>query len=203
MAVAVGNMNLSARGDVRRANNLIQICYMVKEISLTGCDDVCVVQRMRNKTSTKEPQHVGNNAMSLKLLFDVSDSILDSILGHVDDLGWQDCMWNEDNLANKKIFPGHQYSAMSKKWGQRIKATEQQMGILLYRMQTLHAAAPKFLRHKATGAIVEDHAERAACVIAVAAEARHAAPISEEMMRNLCSLGRTVMGRSTSKWRRH
>ena len=54
------------------------------------------------------------------------------------------------------------------------------MGILLYRTQTLHAAAPTVLRHKATGALWEEQPERAACVIAVAAEARHEAPISEE-----------------------
>ena len=173
MAAAIGHMKLSARGDVRRANNLIQICYMVKELSLSGCVDISDFQRAWNKTTTKEHQIVGKQAMPLKLLFDVSDSILHSILGHVDDLGWQDCMWNEDNLANQPIFPGHQYSAKSKMWGQRIKVTEQSMGIFLYRMQTLHAAAPKFLRHKGTGALLEEHAERAACVMAVASEAHH------------------------------
>ena len=45
MATALVNMKLSARGDVRRANNLIQICYMVKELSLSGYVDIRAFQR--------------------------------------------------------------------------------------------------------------------------------------------------------------
>ena len=53
-------------------------------------------------------------------------------------------MWNADNIANKKIYPGHQYNAKSKKWGPWIKATVQSMGICPFRIQTLHAALQSF-----------------------------------------------------------
>ena len=40
------------------------------------------------------------------------------IMNNVGTLGWENCPWSNDNLAEKKLFPPHQFRAASnnKKW---------------------------------------------------------------------------------------
>ena len=37
---------------------------------------------------------------------------MDSILTHVGLLGWGSCVWTEENLASKRLFPGHAFSSI-------------------------------------------------------------------------------------------
>ena len=115
LAAAMSNMKISSRGDVRRSNNIIEICVMIKEM---GSVDVGLFQRTWNKQSAREHQIIGRKASALNNIFDLGPEIVDSILGHVNLLGWQDAVWSDDNLAGKKIYPRYQFPSKSKKWTQ-------------------------------------------------------------------------------------
>ena len=56
--------------------------------------------------ATKQHQFTGKRAVALKLLLDCAPrKALDSILEHVGSLGWGGCVWTEEALANKKVYP--------------------------------------------------------------------------------------------------
>ena len=69
---------------MRRANNIIEICVMIKEI---GSPDVALFQRTCNKQSAREHHIIGRKVSALKNIFDLGPEIVDSILGHVNLLG--------------------------------------------------------------------------------------------------------------------
>ena len=37
--------------------------------------------------------------------------VLSSILAHVGELGWTNCVWGDENLATKKLYPNFQFTA--------------------------------------------------------------------------------------------
>ena len=105
LQAAMANMKMSARGDMRRANNVIQIAMMVKELNLPDCGTFV---RTWNKQSTREHQLVGRKAVSMKFMFDLAPrTVLDKILEHVEEVGWDKCAWTDDTLACKKMYPGN------------------------------------------------------------------------------------------------
>ena len=65
--------------------------------------------------------------------------MLTSIVEFVSREGWEECCWTDDALAFKKIYPGHQFNAKSKKWSQRIKVSDDSMEMMINRGQTRQA----------------------------------------------------------------
>ena len=165
MAAARSNMKMSSRGDVRRANNIIEICVMIKEM---GSVDVGLFQRTWNKQSAREHQIIGRKASALKNIFDLGPEIVDSILGHVNLLGWQDAVWSDDNIAGKKIYPRYQFPSKSKNWSPRVRTLEESMLIMKQRVNTVHERLPHYMRKKMELSKLEEMAEQAEAEINLA-----------------------------------
>jgi hypothetical protein len=128
--------------------------------------------------STKQHQLVGKRAVALKLLLDVAPpAALESILEHVGELGWGNCVWSEDVLASKRIYPGFQYAAKARQWVPRIKTTEESFNLMIKRAQNAFEKTTPNLRWKLTPANAEALAERAAACLSLAGELQLQVPI--------------------------
>ena len=153
---------------------------MIKEI---GSVDVGLFQRTWNKQSAREHQIIGRKASALKNIFDLGPEIVDSILGHVNLLGWQDAVWSDDNLASKKICPRYQFPSKSKIWTTRVRTSEESMLIMIKRVNNVHERLPQYMRKKMELSKLEEMAERAAAVINLANEALLEAPIQQDQVK--------------------
>lgn len=70
---ALMNMKMSASGSVRKAVNLIQCVYMLKNLMrVAGLHDTATFIKRWNNMTTKSFQIAGRKSMSLKQLFDVT-----------------------------------------------------------------------------------------------------------------------------------
>lgn len=131
--------------------------------------------------TTKQHQLVGKRAVAIKLLFDVAPRAgLDSILDHVGSMGWDSCVWTEDTLASKKIYPNHQFASKSKKWTSRVKTSEESFLLMIDRAQNVHEMSNPNLKFKLTPVNAEALAERAAACLAMARELQLQVPIQEQ-----------------------
>ena len=165
---ALLNMKLSLRGSLRKACNVVQICEMIRRLRSDGETFAKFIQRW-NSSSARAYQLAGRKSQSLKLLFEntseargfltiiiifklilqqLAQDTLDLILDHVNTLGWDHCVYSEDNLASKRIYVGYQFPAKSKRWQQRLKVTELSMLTMTSRVQFLQETAADYCRRK-------------------------------------------------------
>ena len=103
-----------------------------------------------------------------------------SILLHVGRLGWDKCVWSDDNLCTKKVYPGYQFSAKAKKWLPRLRTTAASHDILVHRFQAVHEATPEYMRKKPEASKVETSSERAAAVVNLAEELQTVVPVPKQ-----------------------
>ena len=69
-------------------------------------------------------------------MFPMCQDVLDDILTHVGVMGWPDSGWTEENLASKRLFPGHAFNTgRSRKWAARLKVTEESFRLMVKRVQ--------------------------------------------------------------------
>ena len=122
-------------------------------------------------------------ALTLPLEVDDRDNV-ECVLVHVEKLGWDCCVWSDDNLSSKKIFEKWQFLPWSKVWLPRIKTSEEARRITVGRMHNLHEKMPGYLRKKPDATQVGALAERAAAVWNLAIELAATAPISQDAIEN-------------------
>ena len=131
--------------------------------------------------TTRQHQLVGKRAVAIKLLFEVPPRAgLESILDHVGSMGWDSCVWTEDVLACKKIYPNHKFASKSKKWTPRVKTSDESFLLLVGRAQNVHEMSNPNLKFRLTPANAEALAERAAACLAMARELQLQVPIPEK-----------------------
>ena len=115
----------------------------------------------------------------MRNIFDLGPEMVDSILAHVNLLGWPDAVWSEDNFAGMKIYLGCQFPSKSKTWTPRVRTSEESVLIMIQRVNTVHERLPHYMRKKMELSKLEEMAERAAAVINLANEALWEAPIQQ------------------------
>jgi hypothetical protein len=70
------NMKFSARGAVRRANSVVQIVVMVRNLISYGMGDFSVFVKRWNMMAPHGQRLTGKKAMALKLLFEAAPHVL-------------------------------------------------------------------------------------------------------------------------------
>ncbi|CAK9028727.1 unnamed protein product [Durusdinium trenchii] len=159
---ALTNMKLSSRGSLRKANNLIQLVFMLQNLKSLGLSDSSAFVQRWNKMSSKTFQIVGRKASALKLLLEQTpQSVLTLILDHVNMHGWESCVWSDDNLGSKKIFSGFQFSCSKKSWLPRLRTTDESMMLMVKFLQACHEQKASYMRKKPDTQAVEDAAVKA------------------------------------------
>lgn len=135
--------------------------------------------------SSRQFQITGKRAVALKQLLEVAPkNALDSILAHVGSMGWQQCVWSEEVLSSKKIYPKFAFPCNSKKWGPRCRTSEASLCLMIERVQNQHAAQSPMIRQKMTPSTAEMMAESAAAVLAIAQEISLTAPIDDQKLQS-------------------
>ncbi|CAK9018185.1 Uncharacterized protein SCF082_LOCUS13970 [Durusdinium trenchii] len=166
MDEALQNMKLSARGSLRHANNLIQCCFIIRNLrGKCGLSDSSVFVKRWNSMSTKQFQITGKRATALKFLLDQTpEHVLSLVLDHVNDFGWDKNLWSDDSLAVKKMYPNFQFACAKKSWLPRMKTTEESMELCIKHLQNGFVAKSLYLRRKVDAQTVEETSQRAAVV---------------------------------------
>ncbi|CAL1146424.1 unnamed protein product [Cladocopium goreaui] len=177
------NLKLSTRGSLRKAANLIQIAFMVRRLLASGGTDYTTFLRKYNQQSVAAHQLRGRKQTALKLLFESAPKdVLDEILNHVGTLGWENCAWTEENLASKRLFPGHVFPAKNRKWQQRLRVSNRSLRIMVLRIhwEQEHQSCEKRSQKKPDDRACELLAEKAACLVSLADEFCSEHPITME-----------------------
>ena len=110
------------------------------------------------------------------------EDVLDEILNHVGTLGWENCAWTEENLASKRLFPGHVFPAKNRKWQQRLRVSDRSLRIMVLRIhwEQEHQSCEKRSQKKPDDRACELLAEKAACLVSLADEFCSEHPITME-----------------------
>ncbi|CAK0884576.1 unnamed protein product, partial [Prorocentrum cordatum] len=185
LSQALLNMKFSVRGSIRTSNNIIQCTIMIKNLAnANACGPTEFVKKW-NQQSGQQHKFTAKRVTSLKLLFETAPpGALQSILAHVEEHGWENCCWSDDNLSNKKLYPDHTFSTGSKKnWAGRLRTSAESMLLAVQRAHTVHNMKPSFMRRKFDNTMVETISMRAAFVLSVAAEFTSCTPVPEEQAR--------------------
>ena len=115
MHEALKNMKVSCAGSIRRAPNVIAITQMIRNVCLTSTCDWQNFVRQWNTQSAAGFKIAGARASSLRLHFEhVSTELSGVMLDHVQDLGYGNCVWSDDNMSTKKLYPPYQFQARGK-----------------------------------------------------------------------------------------
>lgn len=110
--------------------------------------------------------------------------VLDAILTHVNNLGWPDSAWTEENLSSKRLFTGHQFPAKTKKWMCRVRVTDVSLRLMTSRVHfTKEHPVPNMPSKKDDSGAMEAVAEKAAALTSLAAEFCSEHPVSIEVVR--------------------
>ena len=147
---------------------------------------VCAPCRKYNAESGRRSQISGRSAITLKYLFDsTSFAVVDQILLGVSKDGWDKCAWSAENLANKKVYPGHQFVPRGVHKGllSRLVTTEASMMLFVRRTNNVMRKKPMYMKKKPDSHQLEALAERAAFVSHIAEEVPLLVPITEAVMR--------------------
>ena len=122
---------------------------------------------------------MGSRNKWIKISNDSLQDVLDEILTHVGMVGWSQCCWTEENMASKRLFPGHQFSARSRKWTPRLKVTEDSLRLMVRRVQALDQYQNQ---SRCDMAHMEGVAEKAAVLSSFAKEFCREHPIGMEVV---------------------
>jgi len=155
---------------------------MIKNIAGMGFNDINIFVRGWNKKSSAEQKITGKKAHALKLLFEVAPpSFLNLVLKHVGEFTWDGCMWSEDALACKKIYPGGQFSARSKQFVKWLRVSAESCLMMTKRAQNVFKKTPTFSRKKLPCDTLEEISETATAVWGMACEvvANHPVDLSD------------------------
>ena len=147
-----------------------------------GFSDINIFVRGWNKNSSAEQRIIGKRAHALKFLFEVAPpAFLDLVLEHVGEFTWDVCMWSEDGLACKKIYPGFQFSARSKQFAKWLRVSGESCLLMAKRAQNVFKKTPSFLRKKVPCDTLEEMSETATAVWGMACEvvANHPVDLSD------------------------
>ncbi|CAE7298363.1 unnamed protein product [Symbiodinium sp. CCMP2592] len=188
---ALTNMKISCKGSIRKATNTVQCVFMLKSLMKVGVPEPMALVKQWNAMSARAFQISGKRMTTLKLLFDSAPkarqslivcAVLDDILDHVQSLGWDTCVWSDDNLSTKKLYPKFQFPARSKAWQQRLRTSEDSMTLAVRRLQQSHVRLPEYQRKKPDCHSVEEISAMAACAVNLTIEIQKLAPIAQSKL---------------------
>ena len=99
-------MMISAKGSIRKAPNIVTIAKMSLSLKDYGDRDFTSFVKLWNERAPKQHKVVGNKATGLKLLLEVMpNDVLQLVLDHVGSHGWFTCVFSDDSLSTKKMYP--------------------------------------------------------------------------------------------------
>ena len=102
------------------------------------------------------------------------------VLAHAGTMSWDCCVWSDDNLSTKKLYPKFQFPSKSKKWLPRVKTCDESTVFAVKRLQNTHEKLPMYMRKKPDIAHIEAVSERAAALHHLGQELQLSVPIKSE-----------------------
>jgi len=146
--------------------------------------DVGALLRKWNNMASKSAQLLGGKSQSVKNIMELlpqgaRQKIMDITLKY----SWEQGPWHEDQLASKKIYPGHQPRGGPKSWNDRKRITKESCELMVDCINNAYENAAPRMRRKPTRAEVEEHAILAAVVWSLGKEVQSTIPISDEVIK--------------------
>lgn len=122
---------VSVRGSIRRAPNTVTWVQSLLVLRGHGVADASSILRKWNSEASKSSQVVGSKSTGVKHLIDNTPrNVLNIIIQHVSEFGWDDCIFTNDAFSSKKHLPGYVFrSVASKAWSDRGRVTTDSMTV--------------------------------------------------------------------------
>lgn len=185
---AILNLVRSTQGSIRRGPNTIGMVLMMFNLNLgQGGAYQDFIRRWNKKAGGQGV--VGKRATAMKFIMELAPyDVIHEIFKHNEKMPSGAGVWTDDNIASKKLFPGHQGSAgRSKKWPLRLKVTAESMKLMVMHIQNAHETTPASMRKRPDLHRNCATAEIAAVLYSLGQEAMTVVPVKESDIRNLGS----------------
>ncbi|CAK9032260.1 unnamed protein product [Durusdinium trenchii] len=159
----LGNFKLSVRGSIRRAPNVVQ---------------------QNNSRSTRAGQLLGQKAQSVRNVMEFYDpKALESIIAFTVEVGTEQTPWSDESLSSKKCLPGFQFrSTHGATWAARGTVTRKSNLLMVQHQIESHRQLVPGMRRKLEKQRMEQTAQYAAFVSAVADEVLDLIPVDGELL---------------------
>ena len=89
-------------------------------IKFVFCDDWIPLARIVFYFINDRPNSFFKWSPSFWIVLCFPQEVLDSILGHVGAASWERCVWSDENLSSKKMYPGFQFAGKGQ-WAARLR----------------------------------------------------------------------------------
>ena len=181
---ALSNFKRSTRGAIRKPPSVITWVYTLDDLKeKCGDTDTGAVIRMWNQGATKASQILGSKAQAIKNVMELLPKQTKPILfGFIMEVGMENCPYTEDLLSNKKIFPGHTPRLPIKVWSTRLTITQDSFHLFIIYVNTEFRNAPQYMKVKMSKPRGEELSQKAALVLALAAETQTYVPILDDTL---------------------
>ena len=185
---AILNLVRSTQGSIRRGPNTIGMVLMMFNLNLgQGGAYQDFIRRWNKKAGGQGV--VGKRATAMKFIMELAPhDVIHEIFKHNEKMPSGAGVWTDDNIASKKLFPGHSFGAgRSKKRPLRLKVTAESMKLMVMHIQNAHETTPATMRKRPDIQRNCHTAEMAAVLYSLGQEAMTVVPVKESDIRNLGS----------------
>ena len=154
--VAFINAALSARGSMRRANDIMTWVVKLKDIEKAsqGARKSSDIISSWNQEATREAQIVGMKRTGVLNLLTLENDTLDVLISHVGDNSVDSVFFQDSTFSNKKIMPGSTWTLGADNW--QLKVTNFSMWIMAQWLVNKHNTKSPNARQPLSKSQVED-----------------------------------------------
>ena len=104
-SIAIRNALLSQRGSIRKAHDIFTWASKLRMLEVRGCDPSATMKKWQ-EIASKNGQITGGKRLALLNLLKLPEELVDDLIRHVSEFGFDGCCFSEDAFANKKILTG-------------------------------------------------------------------------------------------------
>ena len=178
------NFMLSSRGSIRKPPNTLTWVSTLKNLrDQAGFSDFDGLAKEFNKGVGSKLQLVGQKAMTVRLIVNAyPEPVVDLLVDHVGETGWEKACVNEDILGSKKMIPGWANKSPTKAWTRRGTVTPESMLLGFQKAIKEHQRLPLAARRPPQKQTMEQLSEKAAVVHALFKEIMETVPIDTDRL---------------------
>ena len=174
------NAQLSARGAIRRANDIITWVIKIRNIEQLTNRAAADVVAAWNTEATRESQLVGMKRTGVLNLLHCENTSLDLLINHLSDNGIERVFFQDSTWSNKKLLPGHLWKLGAACW--QLPVTHKTFLFMIKWLMKKQQAKPVNNQHQLNKMQMEEASQICALVSTVQERVLEKFPIQAEIM---------------------
>ncbi len=164
-SVAIANANVSARGAIRAAHDVIAWASKLLLLMKQGLSNEMVAQRFNAQASQKAALTGARLQSITALLQPQCHEGVTKMLSLVSEVGPEQGFWDEHAWANKRLMPGYVPRSGNKLWQENLKVTPESFTTMVHALCVQQKQRAPHLRTKLHKRSLEEFANLASMLV--------------------------------------